>query len=304
MTLSLLPRLSVAALALSAVTACGGAQKYEPTQNSTLHAVLWQQTGAEYKATAWQTYMSAKAQLDAALADKAWTAALEQTGDFADKPPAIILDVDETVLDNSPFQVRAVKSGVPYPAGWDDWCMEAQAEPIPGAVEFTQYAASKGVTVFYVTNRDVKVDEATEKNLAAKGFPMAKGPDGTPLNVVLTQKEQKGWGSDKTPRREHVAKGYRIIMMFGDNLGDFVAKKGAAKGTLAERDKVVTDHAQRWGTQWFMLANPMYGYWADAPHGYNYGAPAKAQGEARVKALDGKQEAGEGKAAGAGEGSR
>ncbi|MFN3202855.1 MAG: 5'-nucleotidase, lipoprotein e(P4) family [Bradymonadia bacterium] len=270
--------------AMATLTACGGG--YQPTQSPQGYAVVWQQTAAEYKATAWQTYMGAKGQLDAALADKTWTAALEQTGDFADKPPAIVLDVDETVLDNSPFQVRAIESGVGYPTGWIDWCKEAQAKPIPGAVEFTQYAASKGVTVFYVTNRDVSVDKATEENLKATGFPMkpAAGPEG--IDTVLTQKEKPDWGSDKTPRRAMIAEHYRIVMLFGDNLGDFVAKKGAAKGTRAERDKVITDHAERWGKQWFMLPNPMYGYWADEPFGYDFSQSEEDRMKARLKALD------------------
>lgn len=289
-TMSVYLRFGAALLAMELLTGCatGSEPAYDPAHNTMLQAVLWQQTGAEFKATSWQTYMSAKAQLAASIANTSSTAALEQTGDFADKPPAIILDVDETVLDNSPFQVRAIESGVGYPTGWNEWCKEAQAEPLPGALEFTRYAASKGVTVFYVTNRDVEVDEATTQNLTAKGFPMAKGKNGQPLNVVLTQGEQKGWGSDKTPRRAMIAKDYRIIMLFGDNLGDFVAKKGAAKGTLAERNQVVTDHANRWGQQWFMLANPMYGYWADAPFGYDRSQSAADQTRAQINALDAK----------------
>ena len=93
--------------------------------------------------------------LDRALADKTWTAALEQAGDFGSKPPAVILDIDETVLDNSESEERSIRAGVAYSeALWAEWCNQRKATPIPGALEFTKAAAAKGVTVFYVTNRE------------------------------------------------------------------------------------------------------------------------------------------------------
>jgi len=66
------------------------------------------------RATAVQAYRLASLMLDRAMADRAWTAALEQTGDFASKPPAVILDVDETVLDNSESEERDIREGAVY----------------------------------------------------------------------------------------------------------------------------------------------------------------------------------------------
>lgn len=253
-----------------------------PAANENLNATLWQQTSAEYQAVALQTYRAAADKLDDALADKTWVAAVEQTAAEAKgKPPAIILDVDETVLDNSAYQARLIKSGETYDtATWNAWCDEAQAGAVPGALALTKKAADKGVTVFYVTNRDHSVEEATRQNLAKLGFPLADDTD-----TILTKHEKEGWGSDKTPRRELVAKNYRIVMLFGDNLGDFVAKS-AAQGAPQARVDAAMNYEKRWGTSWFMLPNPMYGYWESAPYDYDYGISAEQKGQKKLDALD------------------
>lgn len=112
------------------------------------------QTAAEYRASAKQAYRLAELQLDVALRDPAWTAATEQTGDVSSLPPAVILDLDETVLDNSAFQARGVRDTSTYSeAAWNRWAEERKAGAIPGAIEFLTHAKSRGVAPFYVTNR-------------------------------------------------------------------------------------------------------------------------------------------------------
>ena len=96
-------------------------------QEQSMLSVLYAQTSAEFAANNIQTYNNAKLALDAALLDKSWTAALEQEDNFKDKMPAIILDVDETVLDNSPFQARTILKGLSYPNGWVEWVNEEMA---------------------------------------------------------------------------------------------------------------------------------------------------------------------------------
>ena len=115
-----------------------------------LNAVLWDQTSVEAQANALGAYALAHIRLDEALADKTWTAApVEQTGNFQDFPPAIILDVDDTILNTSPYQARNITTGTSFtPDSWTQYVNAQQDKPIPGAVEFTQYAASKGVKVF------------------------------------------------------------------------------------------------------------------------------------------------------------
>jgi acid phosphatase len=221
-------------------------------------SVVWFRTSVEYRAVTTQSYRLATLMLDRALADRTWTAALEQTGDYGAKPTAVILDVDETVLDNSESEERNVREGASYnEARWADWCNERKATPIPGALEFTKAAAAKGVTVFYVTNRDRGLEEATRDNLAKYGFPLDAGRD-----TVLTRAERPEWSSsDKSSRRAMVAQDFRVLLLVGDDFGDFVA---GARGTLAARQALDQAHAAKWGVKWIALPNPLYGSWKTA----------------------------------------
>lgn len=220
-------------------------------------SVVWFRTSVEYRATATQAYRLASLMLDRALADPRWTAALEQTGDFAAKPPAVILDVDETVLDNSESEERNIREGAAYSEErWAVWCNERKATPIPGALDFTRAAAAKGVTVFYVTNRDRTLEEATRDNLAAHGFPLDTARD-----TVLTKGERPDWTSDKSPRRELVAQNFRILLLIGDDFGDFA--KGA-RSSLDARRALESANAALWGVKWITLPNPLYGSWKTA----------------------------------------
>jgi acid phosphatase len=221
-------------------------------------SVVWFRTSVEYRAVTTQSYRLAGLMLDRALADKSWTAALEQAGDFGPKPPAVILDIDETVLDNSESQERDIREGAAYTeTRWAEWCNERKAPPIPGALEFTRAAAAKGVTVFYVTNRDRALEQATRDNLAKFGFPLDSRRD-----TVLMRAERPEWSSsDKSSRRSVVAQDFRILLLVGDDFGDFVP---GARGTLAARKALDEANAAMWGVKWIALPNPMYGSWKTA----------------------------------------
>jgi acid phosphatase len=234
------------------------AQSSTARPHENLNAVLWMQTALEYEATALQAYRLAAMQLDAALADPSWTAAIEQKGDASKLPPAVIVDIDETVLDNSYYQARMIRDNTAYATEtWDPWVMEVRATAIPGAREFTQYAANKGVTVFYVTNRTSNLEDATRKNLAREQFPL---PDG--IDTVLTRGERPDWSeSAKGARRAFVAASYRILVLVGDDLSDFVVD---ASGTPAERKQRTAPYQDWWGRRWIMLPNPTYGSWERA----------------------------------------
>lgn len=237
-----------------------------PRTNENLNSVLWTQTAAEYAATALQAYQGATVMLDRALTDSTWTAALEQLeeGDYHDLPPAVILDVDETVLDNSAYQARLVQHGAEFSRGsWQGWVREEEATPVPGALAFTQYAAQRGVAVFYVTNRRHEVEPATRNNLAAYGFPLPDDED-----RVLTRAERPEWTGDKGTRRASVAQTHRIVLMLGDNLGDFLS---GVDVSVAERADMTQQYAEYWGTRWFVLPNPQYGSWDGALIDYEYG---------------------------------
>ena len=112
------------------------------------------------------------------------------------------------------------------------------------------------MTVFYVTNRDARLEEATRANLEKLGFPVADEPD-----VLLMRGERPPWGSDKTSRRAHIARSFRVLLLVGDDLNDFVAAEPAS---VAERRALVERHREKWGTRWIVLPNPMYGSWERA----------------------------------------
>jgi acid phosphatase len=240
-------------------------------RNPNLNATLWQQTAVEYEGVTRGAYELATVMLDRGLADSTWTASLEQSEQgasvYRELPPAVVLDVDETVLDNSPYQARLVLENATYgSASWQAWCREAQAEAVPGALAFTKAAAARGVQVIYLTNRDAEVEEATRRNLRALGFPMDPDED-----VLLTQGEIPAWApSDKTPRREAVAEAYRIVLLIGDNFGDFA---GEVETPIAERDDRADAFQAYWGTRWIVLPNPQYGSWEGATFNFEYSLP-------------------------------
>jgi len=222
-----------------------------------LGGVLWVQTSAEYRALALATYARARAELDRALADPSWTAALEQQGEVAALPPAVVADVDETLLDNSPYEADRIRAGLRYEEeSWRVWVNRARAAAIPGAAEFVRYAAGRGVTVFYVTNRAALLEEKTRANLVALGFPVASDRD-----TVLMAGERPDWSSDKGTRRAEVARSFRILLLVGDDLGDFVS---GARALPDERVALAERFAERWQSRWILLPNPYYGSWEKA----------------------------------------
>ena len=146
-----------------------------PSAVAVLDATLWMQTAAEYEALSRQIWVAAERLLPEAVDDTAWTAAVEQEGGAGALPPAVIVDVDETMLDNSPYAARLIERDEPFTeASWAEWVNEARARPVPGAVEFARRARELGVEVFYVTNRLANLEEGTRRNLAAAGFPLVR----------------------------------------------------------------------------------------------------------------------------------
>lgn len=247
-----------------------------------LNAVLWMQTSVEYRANALQTYRAAARQLDRALKDKAWDALdpTERSNPARGLPPAVIFDVDETVLDNSPYQARLVKAGTEYDeAQWAAWVHEQKATAIPGVLEFAKAAQARGVALFFISNRAVDLKDATLANLRAVGLPV-KDDAFLGLGTVVPDCEQDG--SDKNCRRQLVGRKYRVLMQFGDQLGDFVQ---TALNTPANRDAILQAHQAWIGERWWVLANPSYGSWEPALFNNDYHEPRDARRGAKREAL-------------------
>lgn len=247
-----------------------------------LNAVVWLRTAAEAEALHRQSYAIARRALDMALADTSWTAATEQSGDFSHLPPAIIVDVDETVLDTSDYMVERFRNGRSFDkVDWNRYVLRENATPVPGAVDFLKYAASKGVTVFYLSNRSaddvaagiVDETEPTRRNLAKFGFP-----DTDSQRTFLFRDKTRGWG-EKGPRRAEVAKTHRILMLVGDNLYDFI---DIENGDRDKRALALQKHLSWLGTRWIVIANPMYGSWEQVVVGHATGAAGR---KARLEAV-------------------
>ena len=251
-----------------------------PPANDLLNATLWMQRSVEYKATALAAFALARVRLDQALADAKWTALIpkEQGAGYEALPPAVILDIDETILDNSGYQAWMTVKGTTFdPKTWNAFVNSMTSPPIPGAVEFARYADSKGVRVFYVSNRTAEEEAPTRKNLERYGFPM-----GGSLDTVLTARERQDWGSAKGTRRAFIAKDYRVLLNLGDNFADFVDEY---RGTEAERLAVLEQHQTRWGREWIMLANPTYGSFESAPFKHDFKLSDADRRKAKREAL-------------------
>ena len=232
---------------------------YADKNLESLMSVLYSQTSGEIKATFVQTYNTATELLDKAINTEDWDAVLESESKM-NRTPAIILDVDETVLDNTPFNARSIMNHTNYPEGWDVWIYEEKATLIPGVKDFLLRAQKKGVKIFYVTNRRTVYEEATKNNIKKLGLPFDDDVD-----VLLTRGEN-GWGSSKASRRLYVSENHRVIMMFGDNLNDFFDLPD--KADYVTRKDSVLKYENMWGKKWFMLANPVYGHWEQSIYGF------------------------------------
>jgi acid phosphatase len=230
--------------------------------HESLNSTLWVQTSVEYEMICRQTFLSATHVVEKAVLDKSWSAAIEQMGsmNFSDLPPAIIVDVDETILDNSPFQARLIRNNKVYnDTLWKKWVMEEKAHPVPGAKEFIHDVKKLGIKVFYVTNRQEKVP--TVKNLQ-------KMIDSTiAFSEVLVKNEKPAWTSDKTTRRSYIANSHRILVLVGDDYNDFAF---LGKVLPEKRIERAVSHKKFWGTKWFILPNPTYGNFDKALWNYDY----------------------------------
>ena len=269
----------IAGLALAGCLWVTAAQAQEPAANDGTNATYWMQNAVEYKATTQALYELAKLRLNQALGDPSWTAALEQGANYEKKPAAVILDVDETVLDNSEYQAWIVENGEHYSSKtWAPFVNTETSRPIPGSLDFIKYAAAREVAVFYVSNRKAPEEEATRNNLLKFGYPIDDMED-----RVLLRGEIEAWGSDKGTRRAAVAEKYRIVLMIGDNLGDFVDNVDVSE---EERAKLYQDNAARWGRDWIMLPNPSYGSWEGASFGFDWGAPDTEKRQMKFDTMD------------------
>ncbi len=226
-------------------------------------SVLWFQTSAEMRALSYQAFNVARMKIERDL-----------SLNRSKKKKAVVVDIDETVLDNSPHMAKLIKENQAFPYAWADWVSKAQGEPLPGAVEFLNFVVSKDYDVFYVSNRSAETDlERTIVNLTAKGFPQA-----TNDHVLL----MKGVSS-KEPRRKNIENTHELVLLMGDNLNDLanVFERKAVPERFAEVDKV----HEEFGNRFIVLPNPMYGEWENAVYSFQRGLSDEQKDQARKAGL-------------------
>lgn len=238
-------------LFLFLLIACTGAKKASQTANSgpgqlVLGGKLWssafQQRAAEYKALCLQAFNIARMRVDEAVQQNT-----------SGKPMAVITDIDETFLDNSPSSVDLALKGKDFDQKeWYEWTAKGSADTLSGALGFFNYAASKHITVFYITNRDEKDRAGTLSNLQKFHFPFSDNE-----HLIVRQTE-----SSKEERRQKVMANYQVVLLLGDNLADFSSLFD--KKTEAERAGNVNQVASEFGKRFIVLPNANYGGWEDA----------------------------------------
>lgn len=232
--------------------------KPDPSKDPKLNALLWMQNAAEFRLLTRQAYRYAGGQLRKGLQDKNWSAdeVQLQEGGFQNKKPAVILDVDETVLDNSPFNARNIIQGTAFNLeNWNAWAHEEKARAVAGALEFITGAKKQGVEIFYVTNRRDGMRVATINNLKALGFPVTQAH-------LLTRNDKAGRGGDKVTRRAMVAANHRIVLLIGDNMADVCSQMDVADNRV--RNRVARQKRVKLESRWIILPNPVYGGWERA----------------------------------------
>ena len=209
---------------------------YQLSQQN-VDAVIWTATSAEMHYASIQAF-------DLALL-KIKTKASQ---DYA-KPQAVVLDLDETVLDNSPYMFRQIAAGKTFDGdSWYEWCMEASATALPGSVEFIKTCQSLNIEVFYISNRGIETLPGTIDNLNKLGIPSDE-------NHVLL----KEGNSDKTDRRQAVLGTHNIVLYIGDNLRDFSDVYANRQSNFGK--ELIQEELQNLRDNFVIIPNPMYGEW-------------------------------------------
>lgn len=259
-----------------------GGCRQGPAAYDQLDAMLWTQTSIEKELIFHQVYAGASRNLIPALNDPQWDALPGEPRPLAGLPPAIIIDVDETLLTNTALSARDIKANreFSYPR-WNRWVEQRQAPALPGALAFASQAQQAGITLFYVTNREHLQAKATFDNLQQAGFPIETEEQVLGANTPTGRCQSSGY--DKTCRRQWVGQHYRVLMLIGDSFGDFIETPGA--GLEAGR-QAAAPYLGWLGERWFVLPNPTYGDWYSAPYGGDERLPLHVRRAFKHQALD------------------
>jgi 5'-nucleotidase (lipoprotein e(P4) family) len=202
----------------------------------------YQQKSAEIDALQHQAFNLARMKLDSKIA-----------AHDGDEKLAIVTDVDETLIDNSPLLVRDMRNCHTFTTWdtWGHWEREGMPALNPGAKAFLDHVDRKGVAIFYVSNRFGANKPDTIRTLQDLGLPQVS------KDSVMLWSE----GNPKTKRRAKVRENHKIVLLLGDTLADF---SGMFEGSLQEQCTAVQENAAKFGTDWIVFPNATYGDWTEA----------------------------------------
>lgn len=242
------------------VTSCASGAAVQRYNNDLVMGLVWQQNSGEYAALCYQAFNAGKNYIKTLSGSQ---------------KRAAVLDIDETVLDNSEYAAWMVKSGEPWGNDtWEAWCNAAEAGAVPGALDFTLFLQKNNIEVFYVSNRSASARERTVLNMKNIGFPNADND-----HILLMENT-----SDKNPRIETIkTSGYTVVLFAGDSLEDFDSsiRRRGNKERVVWADKQIAN----FGAQWIVLPNAVYGTFESAIVQNYYGLPPAEKAAARLNAI-------------------
>ena len=195
--------------------------------------IRWVVNSNEYEALCNQTYYMASLQLDKILKKNRKNRNL-----------AIVMDLDETVLDNSQYQVENNKKNQTFNMdSWSDWVLREEAKLVPGVKKFINKIRKNNIQLIFISNRMHKRLRATKNNMIKIGLHSKN-------DIYLLRKNKN---DKKNIRRQEIYnssgrmkefKSFKVVQYFGDAMGDF---------PLLENNE--------FGKSQYILPNPMYGKW-------------------------------------------
>ncbi|OKB64692.1 5'-nucleotidase, lipoprotein e(P4) family [Serratia marcescens] len=225
-------------------------------------AVLWVQNSAEYYALVTQAFNMARYAFDQAESEPG-------------KKKAVVVDIDETIMNNAPYEAHKVQTGELYSKrNWNEWIGKESAKPVPGAIVFANYVIRQGGEVFYVSNRKQTDYLHTMNNLIKVGFPQVSS------KTLLLRDDM----ANKQQRFNKISDaGYDIVVYLGDNLDDFGSDFYRKKESA--RKRAVSENAPKFGRQFIIMPNPMYGSWENVLTDKYPGLNVQEKTEARLKLI-------------------
>ncbi|MFQ5640065.1 MAG: HAD family acid phosphatase [bacterium] len=234
--------LAILILIYSLSAACAQEPKKLPND------IKWMTKSIEYSAICMQTYRNA------------WQA-VKDAAESQTQNWVVVLDIDETVLDNSPYAIQLYENSKPFTEeSWAKWVYREEAALVPGAKAFIDSVRTLGpkAHIAYITNRLSEYDHATKQNLKKYGLFQEDDILLARMGSEDTKENRRRCletGTDRCKKNGPCV----ILALVGDHIRDFVPVYGSKNVFQYWNNDLKED--TNWGKKYFMLPNPNYGAW-------------------------------------------